>query len=102
MKNTKQACFLCRRLTVLTDIYTDGVDVGEVGHGRPHGSTGGPHVVEEEDRHGREAEHAQPGHAQNVREEHKLGGHAEAAHQVTRKRQQKCYISSVYIYIYTF
>ncbi|TNN51880.1 hypothetical protein EYF80_037906 [Liparis tanakae] len=43
----------------------DGLDVGEVGRGGAHGGAGGPHVVEEEDRHGGEAEHAEPGHAQN-------------------------------------
>ena len=59
-------------LTVLTNIHADGVDVGEVGHGRPQGSTGGPHVVEEEDGHRGEAEHAELGHAQDVREEDKL------------------------------
>lgn len=59
-------------LTILTNIHTDGVNVGEVGHRRPHGGTGRPHVVEEEDRHSGEAKHAEPGHAQDVREEHKL------------------------------
>lgn len=62
-----------RRLTVLADVYADGVDVGEVGG--LHGGAGGPHVVEEEDWHGGEAKHAQPGHAQNVRQEHKLETH---------------------------
>ena len=62
----------CSSLTVLTDVDADGVQVGEVGHGGPHGGAGGPHVVEEEDGDGREAEHAQPGHAQDVRQEHKL------------------------------
>lgn len=59
-----------RRLTVLANVYADGVDVGEVGG--LHGGAGGPHVVEEEDWHGGEAKHAQPGHAQNVRQEDKL------------------------------
>ena len=60
-------------LTVLTDVDADAVDVdGEVGHGRPHGGAGGPHVVEEEDGHGGEAEHAQPRDAQDVGQEHKL------------------------------
>lgn len=58
--------------TVLANVNADGVDVGDVGHGGPHGCTGGPHVVEEEYRHGGEAEHTKPGHAQNVGEEHKL------------------------------
>lgn len=62
----------CHPLTVLTDIHADGVNVGEVGHGSPHGGTGGPHVVEEEDRHSGEAEHTEPGHTQDVCEEHKL------------------------------
>lgn len=59
-----------RRLTILANIHADGVRVGEVGG--LHGVAGGPHVVEEEDGHGREAEDAQPGHAQDVRQEHKL------------------------------
>lgn len=58
--------------TVLPDVNADGVQVGEVGHGGLHGCAGGPHVVEQEHRHGREAEHAQPGHAQDVSQEHKL------------------------------
>lgn len=58
--------------TVLADINADGVDVGDVGHGGPHGCTGGPHVVEEEHGHGGEAKNPEPGHSQNVREEHKL------------------------------
>lgn len=58
--------------TVLANVNADGVDVGDVGHGGPHGCTGGPHVVEEENRHGGEAENTKPGHAQNVGEEHKL------------------------------
>lgn len=62
--------------TILTNINADGVDVGHVGHGGPHGCTGGPHVVEEENGHGGEAENPEPGHSQDVREEHKLaGGH---------------------------
>lgn len=69
-------------LTILTNVHTDGVDVGHVGHGRLHGSTGGPHVVEEEDGHGREAEHAEPGHAQDVSEEHKLRS---TDHQISMK-----------------
>lgn len=72
---------LCYSLTILTNIHTDGVNVGEVGHGRPHGGTGRPHVVEEEDRHGGEAKHAEPGHTQNVCEEHKL--RTERWHDVT-------------------
>lgn len=59
-------------LTILTNVHADGVDVGEVGHGRLHGVAGRPHVVKEEDRYGRETKHTEPGHAQNVREEHKL------------------------------
>jgi len=58
-------------LTVLTNIHTDGVDLGEIGHGS-YGGTGGPHVVEEEDWHSGEAKHTQPGNAQDVCEEHKL------------------------------
>lgn len=62
--------------TILTNINTDGVDVGHVGHGGPHGCTGGPHVVEEENGHSGEAENPEPGHSQDVCEEHKLaGGH---------------------------
>lgn len=62
--------------TVLADINADGVDVGDVGHGGPHGCTGGPHVVEEEHGHGGEAKNPEPGHSQNVREEHELAtGH---------------------------
>lgn len=59
-------------LTILANIHADGVDVGEVGRGRPHAGTGGPHVVEEEDRHGGEAEHAEPSYSQNVRKENEL------------------------------
>lgn len=62
----------CRSLTILANIHADGVNVCEVGHGGLHGSTGGPHVVEEEDGHSGEAEHAEPGHAQDVCEEHEL------------------------------
>lgn len=62
----------CYSLTILTNIHTDGINVGEVGHGRPHGVTGRPHVVEEEDWHSGEAKHTEPGHTQNVCEEHKL------------------------------
>lgn len=58
--------------TILTNINADGVDVGHVGHGGPHGCTGGPHVVEEENGHSGEAENPEPGHSQDVREEHKL------------------------------
>lgn len=39
-------------LTVLPDVHTDGVGIGDVGHGGLHGSTGSPHVVEEEDGNG--------------------------------------------------
>lgn len=70
MKGAKRVTL--HTLTILTDIHTDGVDVGNVSHGRPHGGTGRPHVVEEENWHSGEAEHAEPGHAQDVSEEHKL------------------------------
>lgn len=62
----------CCSLTILTGIHADGINVCEVGHWRLHGSTGRPHVVEEEDGHSREAKHTEPCHTQDVCEEHKL------------------------------
>lgn len=58
--------------TVLANIHADGVNVGEVDRGGPHGGTGRPHIVKEEDWHSGEAKHTEPGHTQNVCEEHKL------------------------------
>lgn len=65
--------------TILTDIHADRVNTGKVGYRRPHGVAGGPHVVEEEDWHGREAEHTEPGHTQNVCQENKQSTDAAAA-----------------------
>lgn len=61
-----------RQLTVLPDIHTDGVRRGDVGVGRLHGSTGIPHVEEEQDRYRREAEDGEEGQSEDVGQEHEL------------------------------
>lgn len=59
-------------LTVLPDIYADGVWRGDVGTGGPHGGAGAPHVEEQEDRYSREAEDGEEGQGEDVGQEHEL------------------------------
>jgi len=44
--------------TILPHIDTDVVHRGEIGNGGLHGTTRGPHVIKEENRHRREAKDA--------------------------------------------
>lgn len=62
--------------TVLPDIHTDGVRRGDVSIGRFHGSTGIPHVKEEENRDRREAKDCEEGQEEDVGQEHEEGGDA--------------------------
>lgn len=62
----------CSFCTILTDIHADGIYACKIDHRRLHGVARRPHVVEQEDGHSRKAKHTEPGHTQDVREEHKL------------------------------
>lgn len=59
-------------LTILPDIHADGVRRGNVGIRRLHGSAGVPHVEEEEDWNGSEAEDGDEGQDEDVGQEHEL------------------------------
>lgn len=59
-------------LTVLPDVHTDGVRRGDVGIRRPHGSTGIPHVEEEENGDCCEAEDGEEDQSEDVGQEHEL------------------------------
>lgn len=59
-------------LTVLPDVHADGVGEGDVGVRRPEAGAGVPHVKEDEDRDGREAEDGQERQRQDVGQNHEL------------------------------
>lgn len=63
---------ISKLLTVLPDIHTDGVRRSDVSIGRFHGSTGIPHIKEEENRDRREAEDGKEGQEEDVGQEHEL------------------------------
>lgn len=61
-----------RLLTVLPNVHADGFRRGDVGIRGPHGSTGIPHVEEEENGYRREAEDGEKGKSEDVGQEDEL------------------------------